>query len=85
MNASDIVTKKNNQTLYQAYYHPTSSTINSTIYTVSSISGGTTSYGSTMQTILNYTCPPTFYTYADRSASKNGQSLYKQCPGTSSC
>lgn len=88
MNASDIVTKKQNITLYKAYYQPTvfKSTTISTINTVCSIvnyvSSGvpftSTSYTSCTKTSYDYVCEPTFMTYASRHAIHSG---WKNCTG----
>jgi len=61
MNASDIVARKQNQVLYAAY-SPSPLSV-STVYTVSSIYGGSTQYGSTMTACLAPSCRPTFLTY----------------------
>jgi hypothetical protein len=76
MNASDIVTRKQQTTLYKAYYQPTvfQSTSFSTLQTISSIirmvSSGipltSTSYASTIYTVPLQTCEPTFMTYQTR-------------------
>ena len=68
MNASDVVTKKQNQIL-QLSYHPTvfQSTLRSTIYPISSIGGGASRYGSTIHTLYDSLCAPTFTTYELRN------------------
>lgn len=73
MNASDIVKSKQNKTLHCAYYKPTvfQSTTYSTLNVVSSIinyvSSGyvfsSTSYTSSMHTVNNTVCNPTFMSY----------------------
>lgn len=82
MNASDIVKKKRDITLYKAYYQPTvfQSTTFSTVNTVSSIirtvSSGvpilSTSYTSCTQTVYQTVCEPTFTSYASRYAVESG-------------
>jgi hypothetical protein len=82
MNASDILQKKQNTTLYKAYYQPTvfQSTILTTIRPVSSIilavSNGVpvrnTSYASCTQTVYQTVCEPTFMTYQTRHALQDG-------------
>jgi hypothetical protein len=82
MNASDLVKKKQNTTLYKAYYQPTvfQSTTFSTVNTVSSIiryvSSGvpitSTSYTSCTQTVYQTLCEPTFTSYASRYAIESG-------------
>lgn len=82
MNASDIVKKKQNTTLYKAYYRPTvfQSTTISTLNTVSSfinfVSSGvpitSTSYTSCTKTYYTYLCEPPFMTYEARQAVHSG-------------
>ena len=82
MNASDILQRKQNTTLYKAYYHPTvfQSSIISTIKPISSIirtvSSGvpltSTSYTSCIQTVYDQVCEPTFLTYQTRDAMGQG-------------
>jgi len=69
MNASDIVKIKKNKATALSYQQSftLSSTIQSTIYQVSSITGGSTRYGSTLNTVYNTTCTPTFTTYQTRN------------------
>lgn len=74
MDASDIVKKKQRCTLYQA---PTSTTVHSTVYTISSINGGTTSYGSTLQT-CSTSCRPTFLTYEEAANARPVLSFTEQ-------
>lgn len=88
MNASDIVKKKRETTLYRAYYHPTvfQSTTISTVSLVSSIvstiSSGVpitnSSYTSCTQTVYQTLCEPTFLTYQSRYAVESGA---KECMG----
>ena len=82
MNASDIVKRKQNTTLYKAYYQPTvfQSTTFSTVNTVSSIiryvSSGvpitSTSYTSCTQTVYLTLCEPTFTSYSSRYSIESG-------------
>lgn len=69
MNASDIVKIKQNKAVALSYQQTftLTSTVQSTIYQVSSISYGPTRYGSTLNTVYNTTCTPTFMTYAMRN------------------
>ena len=68
MNASDIVTSKQNQIL-RTSYHPTvfHSSLYQTVYPISSIGGGSTHYGSTVHTLYDSLCAPTFTTYELRN------------------
>ncbi len=78
MNASDIIQRKQNTTLYKAYYQPTvfQSSVISTIRPISSIirtiSSGvpltSSSYASCTQTVYQQVCEPTFVTYQTRNA-----------------
>lgn len=65
MNASDIIKKKQNTCLYRAYYNPIvyQSTVFSTFMPYSSISSGTTTYTSNVNTINQYICPPHIMSY----------------------
>ena len=65
MDASDIIKKKQNVCLYNAYYNPVvyQSTVFSTINIVSSISSGSTSYASTVNTVNTYVCQPQIISY----------------------
>jgi hypothetical protein len=65
MNASDIIKKKQNAVLYKAYYNPVvyQSTVFSTLNSYSTISSGTASYTSTVNTVDNYICPPHILSY----------------------
>jgi hypothetical protein len=65
MNASDIIKKKQNTTLYKAYYNPVvyQSTVYSTIDTVSTIAPSNNSYASTVNTANTYICPPHILSY----------------------
>lgn len=83
MNASDIVKNKQNQALYKAYYQPTvfQSTTFSTIRPISSFTTGSATYASTVNTVYNYTCQPTFVTYEMRDQVKNGKGV---CDGFAS-
>jgi hypothetical protein len=69
MNASDIVKAKQNKATALSYQQTftLNSTVQSTIYQVSSIAGGTTRYGSTLNTVYDKTCMPTFTTYETRN------------------
>ena len=69
MNASDIVKIKQNKAVALSYQQSfaLASTVQSTVYTVSSISGGSTRYGSTLNTVYNTTCIPTFTSYEMRN------------------
>lgn len=69
MNASDIVKIKQNKATALSYQQSftLTSTVQSTIYEVSSIAGGSTRYGSTLNTVYNTTCTPTFTTYQTRN------------------
>lgn len=83
MNASDVVKNKQNKVLYQAYYRPTvfQSTIGSTLYVISSINGGSTRYGSTVQTVYNSLCQPNFMTYEMQKEVEQGRALCDpNCP-----
>lgn len=83
MNASDVVKNKQNKVLYQAYYRPTvfQSTLGSTLYAISSISGGSTQYGSTVKTVYNSVCKPTFMTYEMQKEVEQGRVLCDpNCP-----
>ena len=81
MNASDIVKNRQNKVLYKAYYQPTvfQSTVVSTLSPISSYTGGTTSYRSTVNTVYNYSCQPTFLSYELLNEVKNGK---EECTGT---
>jgi hypothetical protein len=81
MNASDIVKNRQNKVLYNAYYQPTvfQSTLVSTLSPISSYTGGTTSYRSTVNTVYNYSCQPTFLSYELLNEVKNGK---EECTGT---
>ncbi len=74
MNASDIVNHKQQMALSCAYDHPTvfSSTVVSTIRPLSSISGGSSSYASTLRTCYSYACQPTYSSYELRSDVQQG-------------
>jgi hypothetical protein len=65
MNASDIIKAKQNRVLFQSLYRP--NVLTSTTYTpycpVSSISGGTPTYTSCINTIYPYTCNAPFISY----------------------
>lgn len=76
-NSSDIVTAKNDEIQYIAYYNPTvfNSTIVNNIITFSSIASGTTSYTSTFDTIYTYECNPTFNSYQNANNINNGSYL----------
>lgn len=65
MNASDIIKKKQNTCLYRAYYKPVvyQSTVFSTFMPYSSISSGTTTYTSSVNTVNQYICPPHIISY----------------------
>jgi hypothetical protein len=65
MNASDIVKSKQDAALYKAYYRPAvfQSTVYSTITPYSSVSGGTSSFTSCINTVYTYSCNPTFISY----------------------
>ena len=69
MNASDIVKTKQNKAVALSYQQSftLSSTVQTTIYQVSSIAGGTPRYGSTLNTVYDKTCMPTFTTYETRN------------------
>ena len=69
MNASDIVKIKQNKAVALSYQQSFTlrSTVQSTIYQVSSIAGGSTRYGSTLNTVYNTACTPTFTTYEMRN------------------
>ena len=69
MNASDIVKIKQNKAIALSYQQTfdLTSTVQSTIYQVSSIAGGSTRYGSTLNTVYNTACTPTFTTYQTRN------------------
>lgn len=82
MNASDILQRKQNTTLYKAYYDPIvfQSSVISTIKPISSIiravSSGipliSSSYASCTQTVYQNQCEPTFITYQTRNAIGQG-------------
>jgi len=82
MNASDIITAKQNKVLYSAYYKPTvySSTLTTTVQAYSSIASGissgqligSTSYVSTTNTVYNNVCNPTFISYESLNQIKDG-------------
>ena len=74
MNASDIVNNKQQIARSCAYDRPSvfSSTIVSTIRPISSISGGSASYASTLRTCYTYACQPTYSNYALRSDVEQG-------------
>lgn len=91
MNASDIVTRKQQVTLSKAYAQPiTPQGTFSTLQTISSIirlvSSGipltSTSYASTVYTIPLPTCEPTFVTYQTRHDIHQGRTL---CDTSSPC
>lgn len=85
MNASDVIQRKQNTSLYKAYYQPTvfQSSVISTVRPISSIirtiSSGipltSTSYTSCTQTIYQNVCEPTFMTYQTRNAIGSGTAL----------
>ena len=81
MNASDIVKNRQNKVLYNAYYQPTvfQSTVVSTLSPISSYTGGYASYESTVNTVYNYSCQPTFLSYELLNEVKNGKEV---CTGT---
>ena len=81
MNASDIVKNRQNKVLYNAYYQPTvfQSTVVSTLSPISSCTGGYASYESTVNTVYNYSCQPTFLSYELLNEVKNGKEV---CTGT---
>lgn len=82
MNASDVIQRKQNTTLYKAYYQPNvfQSSVISTIRPISSIirmvSSGvpltSSSYASCTQTVYQHVCEPTFVTYQTRNAIGQG-------------
>ena len=75
MNASDIVKIKQNKAIALSYQQTftLTSTVQSTIYPISSISEGPTSYGSTLNTVYDKTCMPTFTTYETRNKVNESQ------------
>lgn len=81
MNASDIVKNRQNKVLYNAYYQPIvfQSTVVSTLSPISSYTGGYASYESTVNTVYNYSCQPTFLSYELLNEVKNGKEV---CTGT---
>ena len=83
MNASDIVKNKQNKATALSYQQSftLTSTVQSTIYQVSSIAGGSTRYGSTLNTVYDKTCMPTFTTYETRN--KVNESSCTACSSSS--
>lgn len=81
MNASDIVKNRQNKVLYNAYYQPTvfQSTVVSTLFPISSYTGGYNSYGSTVNTVYTYSAQPTFLRYELLNEVKQGK---EECTGT---
>lgn len=81
MNASDIVKNRQNKVLYKAYYQPTvfQSTVVSTLSPISSYVGGYNSTRSSVITVYNYLCQPTFLSYELLNEVKNGK---EECTGT---
>jgi hypothetical protein len=74
MNASDIIKMKQDSYLYTAYYNPSvyQSTVVSTLIPFSTISSGTASYTSTIDTVYTYECLPTFVSYQLANNVNNG-------------
>ena len=75
MNASDIVKNRQNKVLYNAYYQPTvfQSSVVSTLSPISSYVVGFIRYRSTVNTVYNYLCQPTFLSYELLNEVKNGK------------